>query len=138
MLPDSAQSCVKGGSNRTSSDIVVEWQLPSVGCVWVGGCVGVGVLGWSLCIWRSRGKLWLLVSCSCLFALAMLLLHITLWQCARSVLPLFWKVGVSLWWVMVTRGVGLFYAMLSSTAMNECWAQLQSGLLHTIFASLQF
>ena len=106
----------------------------------LAACGWVGVWAWECWVrlvylakpWQALASCVMLVFvCSCNVVAS----HHTLAVCA--VCPSFvlesWSLAVV---GTVTRGVGLFYAMLSSTAMNECWAQLQSGLLHTIFAPL--
>ena len=111
MLPDSAQSCVKGGSKRTSSDIVVEWQVRSVGCVWVGGCVGVGVSG-SSCVFGEavesfgflcHARVCLLLQCCCFTSQFGSVRGLSFLRFGKLE---FAVVGT------VTRGVGLFYSML--------------------------
>lgn len=102
-------------------------------CGWVCGCGSVGfVLVYLAKPWQLLASCVMLVFvCSCDVVVS----HHILAVCAVGPCFVFesWSLAVV---GAITRGVGLFYAMLSSTAMNECLAQLQSGLLHTIFAPL--
>ena len=100
---------------------------------WAGWCGSVGFLLVYLAkLWQALTScVMLLFVCSCNVVAS----HHTLAVCAvgASFVLESWSLAVL---GMVTGGVGLCNAMLSRAAMNECWAQLQSGLLHTIFAPL--